>query len=120
MTVRIIEQLAPQAFHAAVQDVGLSEDLRIDAEVLFVSEAKADMAKTLPRLAALYAEHYSSEELQELAAFYETPLGQKMLMVEPKIYAEWEAFSRDWARTLMAKVLQRLETKPVQELEICA
>jgi hypothetical protein len=120
MSVRIIEQLAPQAFHAAAAELGLADDLLIDAETIFVEEAKADMARTLPKLANIYAEHYSADELRELAAFYETPLGRKMLLVEPKIYGEWEAFSRDWARTLMAKVLLRLETKPTETLEICA
>lgn len=120
MSVRIIEQLAPQAFHAAAEELGLADDLLIDAETIFVEEAKADMARTLPKLANIYAEHYSADELRALAAFYETPLGRKMLLVEPKIYGEWEVFSRDWARTLMAKVLLRLETKPTETLRVCA
>ncbi len=112
MSVRMIEQLAPQAFHAAAEDLGLAGDLMIDAETLFVEEARADMAKTLPNLAKIYAQHYTPAELEALAAFYETPIGKKMLMVEPKILNDWEAFSRDWAKTLMAKVLSRLEARP--------
>ncbi len=112
MSVRMFEHLAPQAFQAAAEELGLDGDLLIDAETLFVEEARANMADALPNLADIYAEHYTPEELRELAAFYETPLGRKMLMVEPKILADWETFSRDWARSLMAKVLCRLEARP--------
>ena len=112
MSVRMIEQLAPQAFQAAAEELGLADDLLMDAETVFVEEAKADMANALPTLANIYAKHFTPEELRELAAFYETPLGQKMLMVEPRIYDDWQTFSLDWARNIMAKVLARLEAKP--------
>ena len=112
MSVRMIEQLAPQAFRAAAEDLGLADDLITDAETLFVEEARADMAKALPNLAKIYAQHYTPAELEALAAFYETSLGKKMLMVEPKILNDWEAFSRGWAKALMAKVLVRLEARP--------
>lgn len=112
MSVRMIQHLAPQAFQAAADELGLADELLLDAETLFVEEAKADMAEAMPNLAKIYAEHYTPEELRELAAFYETPLGKKMLLVEPRILNDWEAFSRDWAKSLMAKVLCRLETRP--------
>ena len=118
MSLRMIEYLAPQAFHAAAEELGLSDDLLMDAETVFVEEAKADMAKALPALGHIYAEHYTEAELRELAAFYETPLGRKMLMVEPKILSDWETFSRDWAKCLMAKVLCRLETRPGADLAL--
>jgi len=111
MSIRMIEYLAPQAFQAAAEELGLSDELMMDAETVFVEEAKADMAKALPALSNIYAAHYTVDELNELAAFYETPLGKKMLLVEPKILSDWETFSRDWARCLMAKVLCRIETK---------
>lgn len=118
MSVRMIERMAPQAFQAAAEELGLTDDLLGDAETLFVEEARAEMAKAMPDLARIYAEHYTSAELRELAAFYETPLGQKMLMVEPKILSDWETFSRDWARSLMAKVLSRLETRPARQFSV--
>jgi hypothetical protein len=115
MSVRIIEHLAPQAFQAAAEELGLADELLADAETLFVEEAKADMAKAMPDLAKIYAQHYSPAELQALAAFYDSPLGRKMLMVEPKIMSDWEAFTRDWAHALMVKVLCRLETRPADQ-----
>jgi hypothetical protein len=120
MSIRMIEYLAPQAFHTAASELGLADDVMLDAETVFVEEAKADMAKALPALGTIYAAHYTPEELRELAAFYETPLGRKMLMVEPKIMNDWETFSRDWAKCLMAKVLCRLETKSAGRLGAAA
>ena len=95
--------------------MGLTDDLLIDAETIFVEEARADMAKALPELARIYARHFTPEEIRELAEFYETPLGRKMLLIEPKIQGDWETFSRDWARSLMIKVLHRLETRPTAQ-----
>jgi len=118
MSIRMIEHLAPQAFQAAAEELGLADDLLIDAEPLFVEEAKKDMAEAMPNLAQIYAEHYSPTELRELAAFYETPLGKKMLLVEPRILNDWEAFSRDWARSLMVKVLCRMETRPADQFSV--
>lgn len=115
MSVRMIEHLAPLAFQAAAEELGLANELLTDAETLFVEEAKTDMAKAMPSLAKIYAKHYTPAELRALAAFYETPLGRKMLMIEPKILSDWEAFSRDWAMSLMAKVLCRMETQPANQ-----
>ena len=58
MSIRMIEQLAPQAFQAAAEELGLADDLLIDAETVFVEEAKADMANALPTLANIYAKAF--------------------------------------------------------------
>ena len=64
------------------------EDLLMDAEVVFVEEAKADMARAQSVLDRIESEH-------DVACA--------------------EAFVRDWARHLMVKVLCRLETRPHQQ-----
>jgi len=38
-------------------------------------------------IAALYAKNYSTEELQELSKFYQTPLGQKTIQLMPQLAA---------------------------------
>lgn len=120
MSVRMIERLAPQAFQAIAEELGLADELLIDAETVFVEEAKADMANTLPTLADIYARHFTPEELRDLRAFYDTPLGCKMLLVEPRIHDDWQSFSLDWARTVMMKVLARLEARPAGALRASA
>lgn len=53
MSVRMIEQLAPRAFQAAAEDLGLAGEPMIDAKTLFVEQAKAVMARVLPKLAKI-------------------------------------------------------------------
>ena len=35
-------------------------------------------------MAAVYANEFSEQELKDLVAFYKSPLGQKLLLAEPK------------------------------------
>lgn len=82
MSVCMMEQLAPEAFYAVAEELGLDDDLLMDAEVVFVEEAKADIARPHAAFEGMESRH------------------------------DAEAFMRDWARGLMVKVLCRLETRP--------
>jgi len=93
MTIRMIQQLAPEAFHAVAEELGLADDLLMDAEVVFVEEAKAELARAQPIL-----DRIGGNEAD--------------LSFSPEAEAAAEAFVRDWARNLMVKVLCRLETRP--------
>lgn len=42
----------------------------------------------MAEIGPLYARHYTVAELKELAAFYRTPLGRKMLALSPRLGAE--------------------------------
>ena len=46
-----------------------------------------------PDFARLYAETYSEEELRELARFYRTPLGQRLVSTSPELIARGAALS---------------------------
>lgn len=55
--------------------------------------------------AKVYAAHFSEQELKEIAAFYKTPLGKKMLEQEPKIVDETLKMAQDWANRLSEEVI---------------
>lgn len=82
MSVRLMERLVPEAFYAVAEELGIDDDLLMDAEVVFVEEAKADIARP-------HGAFEGMENVQDI-----------------------QAFMRDWARDLMTKVLCRLETRP--------
>ena len=44
----------------------------------------------MPTLICIYDKHFSEEELQQLVAFYESPLGKKVASVLPEIDAQAE------------------------------
>lgn len=89
MTVRMIPELAPEAFHAVAEELGLADDLLMDAEVVFVEEAKADMAR-------------AQSILDRIENGHDEAFG----------FTDAETYVRDWARDIMVKVLFRLETRP--------
>jgi hypothetical protein len=65
---------------------------------LRLGNLKTEAAKT-------YASHFSEQELKEIAAFYKTPLGKKMIEEEPKIVDETLRMAQDWANRLSEEVM---------------
>lgn len=69
----------------------------------------------MAEIGPLYARHYNVAELKELAAFYRTPLGQKMLTLSPRLAAESMAVGQKIVAPrlngLMREVMQNAQPK---------
>jgi hypothetical protein len=61
----------------------------------------------------LYANNFTTAEINELAAFYRTPIGRKMMATVPKIAAESMAISQKVVMPRMGKLMQDM----MQELQ---
>jgi len=76
------------------------------ADPVLVDEMQAAMTQ-------VYARHYTLEEINQLAAFYRTPLGKKMMAQTPAIAAESMAISQQIVmprvEKLMGEVMQAFE-----------
>lgn len=105
----IFEPLVPgvveQAKNVFLQtNPNLSKDLNEVAAnlrkqlALRIGNLKAESAK-------VYASHFTEQELKEIAAFYKTPLGKKMIDEEPKIVDSTLRMAQDWANRLSEEVL---------------
>jgi uncharacterized protein len=55
--------------------------------------------------ARIYATHFTEQELKDLLAFYQSPLGQKVLAEEPKVLDESMVFAGTWADNLSVDVM---------------
>ena len=55
--------------------------------------------------ARIYASHFTEQELKDLLAFYQTPLGQKAIAEEPKALDESMAYAGGWADNLSEEVI---------------
>jgi hypothetical protein len=81
-----------------------------------VNEIAANIAKeSEPRVnelvdasARYYASHFTEAELKSILAFYQSPLGQKMLVEEPKSVDESMAYAGEWGDNLSAEVLNKI------------
>jgi len=69
----------------------------------------------MAEIGPLYARNYSVAELKELAVFYRTPLGQKMLALSPRLAAESMAAGQRVVAPrlngLMQEVMQNAQAK---------
>ena len=55
--------------------------------------------------ARIYASHFTEQELKELLAFYQSPLGRKALVEEPKVIQESMASAGTWGDSLSEEVI---------------
>jgi hypothetical protein len=61
--------------------------------------------------AKLYASRFTEQELNELLAFYKTPLGSKMIMEEPRILDESLQNTHNWANRLSEEIIGKFRTE---------
>jgi hypothetical protein len=58
--------------------------------------------------AELYASRFSEAELKQILTFYQSPLGQKMIVEEPKVLDEGLQEANGWADNLSIDIMARL------------
>jgi hypothetical protein len=58
--------------------------------------------------ARIYASHFTETELKELLTFYQTPLGRKVIVEEPKALDESMANAGDFGDTFSVEVIARM------------
>jgi hypothetical protein len=77
----------------------------------FESKARGSVDSLTHLMAPVYAETFSREELQGLLAFYESPLGQRMVAAQPQILARSMEIGRQWGarmgQELITEILAR-------------
>jgi uncharacterized protein len=110
------------------QMVGVIQaDARLTAEQKKEAIAKAD--KSLPRvvqsvskifsdpalidemiveMVPLYANNYTTEEIRQLTAFYQSPVGRKMMSLAPKLTAEGMAIGQRVVTPRLGKLMQEV------------
>jgi uncharacterized protein len=65
-------------------------------------------------IAGVYDRHFSTEELRQLLAFYETPLGRKLLASQPSIMQESMVAGQEWGRRIGETVATQLAAEGVK------
>jgi hypothetical protein len=78
----------------------------------FWTEFEKQMVKEAPMLvdsiAAIYAHKFSTQELQQITAFYGSPIGRKLVSNQVAIITESSAIGQRWGARLGDAVAQRL------------
>jgi hypothetical protein len=61
--------------------------------------------------ARIYASHFTEPELKQILTFYQSPLGQKVIIEEPKAVDESMAMAGSWADKLSEEVADKMRVE---------
>lgn len=106
--VRSIRVENPDAAKAAMASLN-REILAFTKEVVEKAGGPAD------RMVAAYDERFSAEEVKQLLAFYDSPLGKRYLAETVKILSETGNFYDSWTKIYGDDLKQRLEAVAKKE-----
>ncbi len=61
--------------------------------------------------ARFYASHFTEAELKQILGFYQSPVGQKMLVDEPRALDESMGYAGNWGDNLSIEVMSKLRAE---------
>jgi hypothetical protein len=74
-------------------------------------EYDAKRAELLNEVARTYAQRFSEQELKDLVVFYKTPLGQKVIVEEPRALDAAMSRAQDWANNFSEEVINKMRAE---------
>jgi len=89
---------------------GLSKDLN-DVALLLRKEFEPKREELLNEVARAYAARFTEQELRELVTFYKSPLGQKIVLEEPRALDAGLARAQEWANNFSEVVMSRMRAE---------
>jgi hypothetical protein len=77
-----------------------------------IPELQAELGKNetdlLNSISRVYASKFNEQELKEIAAFYQSPVGKKMTTVMPDMLRESFGEMQEWAQKMSSTVMNRI------------
>jgi hypothetical protein len=74
-------------------------------------EAKLDLAGFIEMFIPLYDKYFTHDEIKGLIQFYESPVGRKMLAVNPDLMQESFGIGQAWGQKLAEDIIKELSTQ---------
>ena len=98
-----------QQIHLAKKTLPLPPKAQDDFETEFLNEIKVDDLVQL--VIPTYEKYYTEAEIDQLTAFYKSPLGQKMVASLPTMMQETSRAGAELGAQIGARVGQHIQTK---------
>jgi uncharacterized protein len=86
------------------------KDLNEVADSL-IKQYSARSGELVNDAARIYASHFTEPELKQILAFYQSPLGRKVITEEPKTADESMRMASDWADKLSEEVMGKMRAE---------
>lgn len=110
----LIQQIT-QAIQKANPQMPAQAQPIIEEEVKAVINSKTQGPGSLQQTVyAVYNQYLTLAELQELIAFYQTPLGKKLTSIMPTLLHETALASQKWAQALAPEIKARISMRFIQ------
>jgi hypothetical protein len=77
----------------------------------FVAKAKQGADSLSLLIAPVYTDAFTEQELRGLLEFYSTPLGQRLIKLQPQIMTRSAKIGQQWGAAIGMSVAQELEAK---------
>jgi hypothetical protein len=72
--------------------------------------AEIDVEELLQLSLPSYEKHFTHDEIKELIKFYESPVGKKMIAVQPQVMQESMVAGQKWGMDIARKITERLKS----------
>jgi hypothetical protein len=92
------------------QDPSLIKDLNEVAAKLR-SDLTPRFAEVTDEVARLYASHFTDQELKDIFAFYQSPVGKKLLAQQSQVIDASMKFAQTWANKLSDEVVAKMRAE---------
>lgn len=96
--VNTIRQLKPE----------IPEDADRAAGTIAISVLRENQESLYELYSILYAQYFYAEDIASLLAFYESPIGEKMVSVQPNLMADAAAHGQRWAQAMEPEIGRRI------------
>ncbi len=80
----------------------------------FLTEVRNRRPEFESLMVDVYAHHFTTDELRQLIAFYQTPIGQKMVQEQPAVLQESMQAGRQFGSRIGSMVASQLQSEGVQ------
>jgi hypothetical protein len=84
---------------------------QVPAKVWDAFKAELNTDEMLNQLIPIYSKYYTNDEIKQMIAFYETPLGKKTIAVLPQITRESTAIGQQYGIAAAERALKKLEAE---------
>ena len=108
-TRQLVDQMLPRLITQFRQ---MMPDVPADFWTDFQKEC--DPQAFIDMVVPIYEEHFSDDEIKQLIAFYESPIGKKLSATQPLLVQESMTAGQAWGRQIGEKVIQQLKAKGIK------
>jgi hypothetical protein len=113
---RLIDVLAPQIIGSLRQENQKIPNALWDE---FTGMCTEEMKRSLPDLEepiiAIYDANFSADEIKQLAAFYQSPVGRKIVIQLPQLAQQTVAMGQSWGEQAGARAVERIRAAAKQK-----